>query len=187
MLPYLLRLSRARGQSGPLLQPLNFVFCTNETHVIKLSLTSEKTSKKKGDCRSINKYCSVFDHNKIERMGLPEYQSAFLAGRRSCNRPALDRGKWYGPSRQAACTVHHVQNHTLRWVTLLQPAKRAAVLGQPSSLPPHCSQLTEELSRYAHQFFLGSSVLKCCAVFVHLVRVSPNFTSLHNVKLIFVD
>ncbi len=35
--------------------------------------------------------------------------------------------------RQAVRPVHHVQNHTCR-VTLLQPARRAAVLGQPSSL-----------------------------------------------------
>ncbi len=41
--------------------------------------------------------------------------------------------------RQAAWTVHHVQNHTCR-VTLLQPAKRAAMLGQPSSLRPHCAE-----------------------------------------------
>jgi hypothetical protein len=31
-------------------------------------------------------------------------------------------------------------NHTC-WVTLLQPARRAAVLDQPSSLRPHCSLL----------------------------------------------
>jgi hypothetical protein len=50
------------------------------------------------------------------------------------NRSAPDWGEWYGPSGQAAWTVHHVQNHTLLgWVTLLQPA----VLGQPSSLRPH--------------------------------------------------
>jgi hypothetical protein len=29
------------------------------------------------------------------------------------NRSAPDRGKWCGPSGQAAWTVHHVQNHTL--------------------------------------------------------------------------
>ncbi len=38
--------------------------------------------------------------------------------------------------RQAVRPVHHVQNHTCR-VTLLQPPRRAAVLGQPSSLRPH--------------------------------------------------
>ncbi len=34
--------------------------------------------------------------------------------------------------REAAWAVHHVQKHTL------QPARRAAVLDQPSSLRPHC-------------------------------------------------
>jgi hypothetical protein len=38
--------------------------------------------------------------------------------------------------RQAVQTIHHVQNHTCR-VTVLQPARRATVLGQPSSLWPH--------------------------------------------------
>jgi hypothetical protein len=28
-------------------------------------------------------------------------------------RSAPDQGKWCGPPGQAACTVHHVQNHTL--------------------------------------------------------------------------
>jgi hypothetical protein len=37
--------------------------------------------------------------------------------------------------RQALRPVHHVQNHT-SLVTLLQPARRAAVLGQPSSIGP---------------------------------------------------
>jgi hypothetical protein len=39
-------------------------------------------------------------------------------------------------NRQAERPIHHVQNHTCR-VTLLQPARRAAVSGQPSSLRPH--------------------------------------------------
>jgi hypothetical protein len=38
--------------------------------------------------------------------------------------------------RQAVRPGHHVQSHTCR-VTLLQPARRAAVLGQPSSYGPH--------------------------------------------------
>ncbi len=42
-------------------------------------------------------------------------------------------------NRQAERPIHHVQNYTCR-VTLLQPARRAAVLGQPSSLRPHRSQ-----------------------------------------------
>ncbi len=40
--------------------------------------------------------------------------------------------------RQVVRPVHHVQNHTCR-VTPLHPARRAAVLDQPSSLRPHCS------------------------------------------------
>jgi hypothetical protein len=39
--------------------------------------------------------------------------------------------------RQAVRPVHHVQNYICR-VTLLQPARQAAMLGQPSSLRPHC-------------------------------------------------
>jgi hypothetical protein len=38
--------------------------------------------------------------------------------------------------RQAVRPVHHVQYHTCR-VTLLLPARWAAVFGQPSSLRPH--------------------------------------------------
>jgi hypothetical protein len=61
-------------------------------------------------------------------------------GKRSC-----------GLSGQAAWTVHHVQKHTL------QPARRAAVLGQPSSLRPHCiDTLISEIQRrpvlYASMF-----------------------------------
>ncbi len=39
-------------------------------------------------------------------------------------------------SGQPERPLHHKQNHTCR-VTLLQPARRGAVLGQPSSLRPH--------------------------------------------------
>jgi hypothetical protein len=56
-----------------------------------------------------------------ESMGLLEYQA--MPSLRDVahdgvlftfsNRSALDRGKWCGPSGQAAWTVHHVQNHTL--------------------------------------------------------------------------
>ncbi len=54
------------------------------------------------------------------------------------NRSALEQGKWCDPTGQTAWAVHHVQNHTLlHWVTLLQPARRAAVLGQLSSLRLH--------------------------------------------------
>jgi hypothetical protein len=42
--------------------------------------------------------------------------------------------------------VHQVQNHSGR-VTFLQPARRAAVLDQPSSLRPHCVQLRLWLSK----------------------------------------
>jgi hypothetical protein len=41
----------------------------------------------------------------------------------------------YGNGRRP-WTVHHVQNHTC-WVTLLKPARRAALLDQPSNLRPH--------------------------------------------------
>jgi hypothetical protein len=42
---------------------------------------------------------------------------------------------WYVKGRRKR-PVHYVKNHTCR-VTLLQPARRAAVIGQPSSLWPH--------------------------------------------------
>ncbi len=41
-----------------------------------------------------------------------------------------------GPEQVAVRPVHHVQNHTCL-VTLLQPARLAAVLSQPSSLRLH--------------------------------------------------
>ncbi len=40
--------------------------------------------------------------------------------------------------RQAVRPVHHVRNHICR-LTLLQPARRTAVLGLPYSLRPHWS------------------------------------------------
>jgi hypothetical protein len=43
---------------------------------------------------------------------------------------------WYGTERQAVRPLHHKQNHTC-WATLLQPARRATVLGQPTSLRSH--------------------------------------------------
>jgi hypothetical protein len=48
------------------------------------------------------------------------------------------QGNRYGKEKAGgtARPVHDVQNHTCR-VTLLRPARRAAVLGQPSRLRPH--------------------------------------------------
>ncbi len=37
---------------------------------------------------------------------------------------------------EAIRPVHHIQIHT-RWITLLQPARKAGILEQPSSLRPH--------------------------------------------------
>ncbi len=48
----------------------------------------------------------------------------------------LDRASGTLRKSQAVWSVHHIQNHTFR-VTLLQPARRAAVLGQHSSLRPY--------------------------------------------------
>ncbi len=54
-------------------------------------------------------------------------------------------GHRYGSEkRQAVRPVHHVQNNTCR-VTLLQPGRQASVLGQPSSLRPHCSDPVTKL------------------------------------------
>jgi hypothetical protein len=58
---------------------------------------------------------------------------AFLACRSSRRCFVYINSDRSAPGR-AAWTVHHVQNHALCWITLLQPARRAAVLGQPSSL-----------------------------------------------------
>ncbi len=46
------------------------------------------------------------------------------------------QGNWYGMERQAVRPVYHLQNNNCR-VTYLQPARRAVVLGEPSSLRPH--------------------------------------------------
>ncbi len=51
------------------------------------------------------------------------------------------QGIRYSTGGQAVRPVYHVQNHTC-WVTLLQPARQAAVLGQPSSLRPHWYSLS---------------------------------------------
>jgi hypothetical protein len=52
------------------------------------------------------------------------------------NRSVLDRGKCWGPSGQAAWTVHHVQNYNLRGVFPLasQAGRR---VGSHSSLRSH--------------------------------------------------
>ncbi len=43
-------------------------------------------------------------------------------------------------------------SHKIRpcWVTLLQPARRAAVLGQPTSFRPHCSRLSTDYEGIGH-------------------------------------
>ncbi len=61
--------------------------------------------------------------------------------------PSARSWEWAAPvratgmvrKRQAAWTVHQGQNHAYR-VILHQPARRAVVLGKPSSLRPHCIQ-----------------------------------------------
>ncbi len=50
------------------------------------------------------------------------------------------QGNWYSTEKAGVRPIHHVQNHTC-WVTLLQPARRAPMSGQPSSLRPHCTCL----------------------------------------------
>jgi hypothetical protein len=81
-------------------------------------------------------------------------------------RTTLDRGKWYRPSGQAAWTVHHVQSHTL-------PARRAAVLGQPSSLQP--LWLEQSYSR---------TLLCCCYCWT---QSTIYLLGLSHVKLLFID
>jgi hypothetical protein len=57
-------------------------------------------------------------------------------------------------------TVRHGQSIMLYWVTLLQPARRAAVLGQLSSLPPHWSNkpsYTEiNISTVQNRMYIGT-------------------------------
>ncbi len=75
-----------------------------------------------------------------ESMGLLEYQA--MPSLRDVahdgvlctfsNRSASDRGKWCGPSGQAAWTVHHVKI-TPCWVTLLQAGRRVGPALQPSA------------------------------------------------------
>jgi hypothetical protein len=54
--------------------------------------------------------------------------------------------------RQRVRYVHHVQNHTCR-VTLLQQARRAAVLDQPSSLRSHWLSLPQMSARFPPLLF----------------------------------
>jgi hypothetical protein len=77
-----------------------------------------------------------------EGIGLLEYQALRDVAHYGVlctfsNWSAPDRGKWCSVSGQAAWIVHHVQNHTLLGHSP-SAARRAAVLGQPSSLRPHC-------------------------------------------------
>ncbi len=62
------------------------------------------------------------------------YQQLEIPSARSWAAPARATGTVW--TRQAVRPFHHVQNPTCR-VTILQPARRAAVLGQPSSLQTH--------------------------------------------------
>ncbi len=64
-----------------------------------------------------------------------EYQQQQLDLSEPRSWAAPDKVQRYGASGQAAWTVLHVKI-TPCWVILLQPARRAAVLGQPSSLRP---------------------------------------------------
>jgi hypothetical protein len=87
----------------------------------------------------------VGSHDQKECMGLLEYQAMLslcdmiMSDVVLCtfsNRSAPDRDKWCGPSIPYRITPC--------WVTLLRPARRAAVLDQPSSLGPHCSLLSAQ-------------------------------------------
>jgi hypothetical protein len=71
------------------------------------------------------------------------------------NRAAPVRATGTVRKRQAVRPAHHVQNHTWR-VTLLQPDRRAAVLGQPSSLRPHWLWLRECVTTV--QYSIGTTI-----------------------------
>jgi hypothetical protein len=120
-------------------------------------------------------------YNQIEGMDLLEYQampSSRDVGHDGVlctfsNRPTPDRGKWCGPSGQAAWTVHHVQNYTL--LGLSTPAsRRAAVLCHPSSLRTHCvcgggggewGVCTVHIAKYKVVHTNHLYILKCMDVF----------------------
>ncbi len=73
----------------------------------------------------------------------------------SCSWAALVKETGSVRKRQAIWPVHHVQNHTC-WVTLLQPARRAAVLGQPSSLHHHSSLVPASSGKWEKGFGIRS-------------------------------
>ncbi len=83
--------------------------------------------------------------------------------------------------RQALRPVHHIQSHTCR-VTLLQPARRAAVLGQPSSLRPLCF-IRAESPRSLSPFF-PKSLLTRARIFKRLW--SPGIDSNESVPADYV-
>ncbi len=66
--------------------------------------------------------------------GIQEHQQQQLALPEAHSWAAPDQGKRYS-------TVHQVKAACMDWVTLLQPARRAAMLDRPSRLRHHCSCL----------------------------------------------
>jgi hypothetical protein len=64
---------------------------------------------------------------------LYSYIYCILAAGNSISSQMVNR---YGTEKAGGTAVHYIQNHACR-DTLLQPARRAAVLGQPSSLWLH--------------------------------------------------
>ncbi len=100
----------------------------------------------------------------------------------------------YGKGRLYAMTVHHIQNHTC-WVTVLQPARRAAVLGligqiflvYPKGVGPSMTLAWPgwKQSDIAVEVNTGrletSRFKKCCANCVLLYFPSTEFKSAFNV------
>ncbi len=81
---------------------------------------------------------------------------------------ALFRAAGTVRKRQAVRPVHHIQNHICR-VTLLQLARRAAVLDQPSSIRPHwCTVSTTEMNKYRRKSRVHAAVF-------NITRLSDSF------------
>jgi hypothetical protein len=82
----------------------------------------------------------------------PSYLSATShTGRKSCRVKILYMKRfWFGQGGQHGPSIRY--KITPCWVTLLQPTRRAAVLGQPSSLRPHWSYLSLNLSTLSEIF-----------------------------------
>ncbi len=66
---------------------------------------------------------------------------------------SIDRGKWCGPSGQAAWTVHHVQNHTLLGHS--PPGSQAGRRVGPALYTVRCDELKLTLGNLFLCYLIG--------------------------------